>query len=325
MASNQRDLHDDDSAGAPWALGLVVRLVLLPALVVLALVALFAGVGWLTSSPKNADSLVAALEQGGNTRWRAAVDLAGMLSQPAGSGLKSDPALAGRLIEILQREIEAGDTREGAIILRMYLCRALGEFHVADPLPVLVLAARTERDAAELDVRCSAVEAIAVLASNLGPADLEARTELTTVLLAAAEDSRPRLRSTAAFALGVIGGSRPEARLEALLSDGSADVRYNAATGLARHGNAEAVEVLLEMLDPDGPAAMDTEEPEAGRNLRRAMILTNALRATRQLAAENPTLDVSPLVEAARRLAESDVDDTVRSEAAEVSSALEDR
>ena len=199
MASDQRDLHDDDSAGAPWALGLAVRLVLLPALVVLALVVLFAGVGWLTSSPKDADSLVAALEQGGNTRWRAAVDLAGMLSQPGDTGLKSDPALAGRLIEILQREIEAGDTREGPIILRMYLCRALGEFHVADPLPVLILAARTERDAAELDVRCSAVEAMAVLASNLGPAGLEARAELTAVLLEAAEDPRPRLRSTAAL------------------------------------------------------------------------------------------------------------------------------
>jgi len=318
-------LHDDEVTGAPSAVGLLARLVLLPALVVSVLVAGFAGLGWMTFSPRDVDSLVAALERDGNTRWQAAVDLAGTLAEPGGARLKSDPALAGRLIEILHREVEGGGMLDDQIMLRMYLCRALGEFHVPDPLPVLIRAARTERDAAEVDVRCSAIEAITVLASNLGPAGLRTRTELMSVLSEAAEDPRPRLRSRAAFALGVIGGSEAEARLEALLLDGSPDVRYNAATGLARHGNAKVVDVLLEMLDPNELAGIERETEEPGRDFKRVMILTNGLRATRQLASENRTIDIGRLREAVRRLTVSDVEDAVRAEAVGVWSELKDR
>lgn len=323
--SDQPDLCDDEATDAPTALGLLTRLVLLPALVVSALVAVFVGLGWMTSSPRDVDSLVAALEQDGNTRWRAAVDLAGRLADPGDARLKSDPVLAGRLIETLRREVKAGGLLDDQILLRIYLCRALGEFHVPDPLPVLIEVAETERDAGEVDVRCSAIEAIAVLASNLGAAGLRRRAELMTVLAEAAEDPRPRLRSTAAFALGVIGGSEAEARLEALLLDGSPDVRYNAATGLARHGNAKAVEVLLEMLDPNELAGIERESVGPDRDLKRVMILTNGLRATRQLASKNPSLDIGGLVEAVRQLTVSDVDDAVRAEAAGVWNELKDR
>ena len=316
---------DDGSPAKFSVLGLLVKLVLLPGLVVLILVVLFTTVGWLTLSPGDVDSVVETLEKGGNERWRAAINLAGMLREPGGLRLKNDPALAGRLIEILQREIEAGGMREGQITLRMYLCRALGEFHLPDPLPVLVVAARTERDPREVDVRRSAIEAIAVLASHVGPAAVRSRPELMSALLEAAEDSRPPLRSVAAFALGVIGGAEAEARLEALLGDAYPDVRYNAATGLARHGNVEAVDVLLEMLDPNQSAGTDVEKQEPARDFKRAMILTNALRATGQLARENPTADTSRLTKAIQRLAGSDVEQAVRVKAIEVLSELEGR
>lgn len=320
--SDEARSHEDDQTDAPSTLGLIARLVLLPALVVLALVAVLAGLGWLTFSPRNVDSLVGALEREGNTRWRAAVELAGMLAEPGEVSLKSDPVLAGRLIDILQREIDAGGTLDGQIMLRMYLCRALGEFHLPDPLSVLIVAAETERDPREVDVRCSAVQAIAVLTSNLDPTELRTRPEPTAVLLEATEDPRSRLRSTAAFALGVIGGSEAETRLEALLSDGYPDVRYNAATGLARHGNSKAVNVLLEMLDPN---ELEWEKEEQGGEFKRMMILTNALRATRQLASENPTLDIGRLAEAIRRLTVSDVDDAVRGEAEKAWNELQGR
>jgi len=316
---------DEDSSANFSVLGMMVKLVLLPGLVVLILVGLFTTIGWLTLSPGDVDSVVETLERGGNARWRAAINLAGMLREPGGERLKSDPALAGRLIEILNREIEAAGMREGQITLRMYLCRALGEFYLVDPLSVLIVAARTERHPREVDVRRSAIEAIAVLASHVGPADIRSRPELMSALLEAAEDSRAPLRSVAAFALGVIGGAEAEARLEALLRDAHPDVRYNAATGLARHGNVEAVDVLLEMLDPNQTAGTEVEKQEAARDFKRAMILTNALRASSRLARENPAADTSRLAKSIRRLAESDVEQTLRLKALKVLKELEGR
>jgi HEAT repeat protein len=303
---------EDDAPKGFSTPGLAVKRIVLPGLVVLLLVLVFVIVGWLTRSPGDVDSLVDALRKDGNARWRAAVSLAGVLRDAEPTGLKSDSLLAARLIEILRQEIRAGGEGEDQIALRMYLCRALGEFYIPEPLAVLVEAARTERDQREADVRRSAIEAIAVLASNVGPRELRASPELISALVEASHDPRPPLRRTAAFTLGVVGGREAEARLEDLLADRHPDVRYNAATGLARHGNVKAVDVLMEMLDPDQSAGTDLETHEAARQFKRTTILINALRASGQLASANPTADLSRLVRPAERLAASHLAPEIR-------------
>ncbi|MHC4402373.1 MAG: HEAT repeat domain-containing protein [Planctomycetota bacterium] len=315
--------RDESSPERVSALQYFVKLILLPGLVVVLLIALWTTVGKLTFSPREVDSLVEALGREGNARWRAAVNLAGVLQKPESEELKRDPVLARRLIEILEADIEAGDMHPDQITLRMYLCRALGEFHVRDPLPVLVKAAQTERGEAEVDVRRSAIEAIAVLAANVGPAGFREGKQPIGALLRATEDRHAVVRSTAAFTLGVVGGRKAEAALVTLLADEHPDVRYNGATGLARHGNAAAVEVLLEMLDPSETAGIEVEKQEAARDSKRTMILVNGLRAAGQLVSANPTTEVSRLGQAVRRLTEADVPDAVRGEAAEVLRKME--
>ena len=59
--------------------------------------------------------------------------------------------------------------------------------------------------------------------------------------------------------MGVIGGKAFKERLESLLTDGNADVRYNAATWLAAEGDAQAVPTLAEMLDPDESAGINLD------------------------------------------------------------------
>jgi HEAT repeat protein len=199
----------------------------------------------------------------------------------------------------------------------------LGEFHVAEPLSVLLQAATIERDPREADVRRSAIEAIAVLGSNVGADRLQSHGEVLSALTEAAEDARPPLRSTAAFALGVIGGDEAEARLETLVRDPYPDVRYNAATGLARHGNAAGVDVLLEMLDANESAGIDGEKQEAARDFKRAMIRLNALRATGQFVTANPTAELGRLREAVARLTRPDVDAPIRVKAVEVLDQLD--
>lgn len=319
---DQPDSHDEQSPDQFSGLGLFVKLILLPGSLVLVLVLIAVIFGWLTLSPGDVHWLVEKLSSDGNARWRAAVNLAGMLADPGNAELRSDPVLAARLVELLENEIQSAGMQQDQITLRMYLCRALGEFCIADPLPVLLEAAKTERDQREVDVRRSAIEAIAVLADNVGPVKLRSQPDLIPVLMQTSRDKRPSVRSATAFTLGILGGSQAEARLEKMLLDGYPDVRYNAATGLARGGNATVVEVLLEMLDPQQSAGIEVEKQGPARGSKRAMILVNALRATSQLASANPTGDLSRLGEAVEKLSQAEVDRQIRLQAIQVLSQL---
>ena len=51
------------------------------------------------------------------------------------------------------------------------------------------------------------------------------------------------------YALGALPGDAQMTTLRTALQDSAADVRWNAAVAVARHGSAEAVPVLRQMLD----------------------------------------------------------------------------
>ena len=101
-----------------------------------------------------------------------------------------------------------------------------------------------------------------------------------------------QLRSRAAYTLGVIGGVESQDQLARMLSDTGPSVRYNATTGLARHGDARCVERLEEMLQP-GRLRQADGQPLDDNSL--TTILRNALRATVQLAQQNPSLDLTAI------------------------------
>ncbi len=298
--------HDD-----PLPPGQLAKRLLLIVLVVCGFVALWMAFGSMTASPGDVDAWVEQLGRRGNDRWRAAVSLAAALKEGEPTGLKSDRALAARLADVLDAEIDAARFDEDEITLRVYLCRTLGEFHVADGLDALLVAAGTQRDRREVGVRRAAIEALAVLASQLGPEQAGLRARLVPVLEEASRHDEAPLRSAAAFTLGVVGGPQAETRLEAMLQDGHADVRFNAATGLARHGNAAAIDVLREMLDPQQTAGLEAEKQQAARAFKTNLVLINALRAVGQLAAANPQAVGPPLRESVRRLARAEAGDQV--------------
>ncbi len=304
MSQPDQPDHDNHASPAEFSTGgMLLKLILLPGLVVLAIVA---AILWLSQPGGDVDSLIDALAREGHGRWQAALSLSAVLHDPGSAAIRRDPAVARRLSEILRKEIKTGGMDWDQVRLRMYLCRALGEFQIADPLPVLLEAAQLQRSEGDIYVRRAAIEAIAVLASNVGPPELRSDPQLIPVLLKAAEDEHRQVRETAAFTLGVVGGARAQARLELMLADRYAEVRFNAATGLARHGNPKCIGVLREMLDPR-PA-----------DSRRTMIRVNALRAIGKLAAANPTADLGELVEAVERLTRADVATEVSVKAAEV-------
>ena len=125
-----------------------------------------------------------------------------------------------------------------------------------------------------------------MLASNLPSGELSTDDQVVDVVVAASRaDSSPSMNdessgiaSTAAYALGVIGGERARKRLTEMVTDSRADVRFNAATGLARHGDQASVPVLLEMLT-SYQQELDDSLPAS----RRVMVVTSGIAAATQL------------------------------------------
>jgi HEAT repeat protein len=309
----------------PPSAGFIVRLFVIPALIVVIMFALGAGIKWLAERESNPMAYVEALRRNNDGRWQAAHDLADVLRNPRNDQLKDDRALARELAGTLATELATGATDDLSVQLRVYLCNALGEFRVPDVLDVLVKAAASGRDETEREVRLSAMKALAVYLSAAPEKDWIDRTEVLQAAIDASRDEAPMMRSTAAFALGAAGAPKALKRLEEMLHDGYPDVRYNAATMLARRGDERAVRVLVEMLEPEQAAAVGFEEEEQSRQYKRDLILVNALRAAKDLAVENPRADLASLVAPVERLTGDDMAPGIRVQADEVLIELKKR
>jgi HEAT repeat protein len=170
--------------------------------------------------------------------------------------------------------------------------------------------------------------ALAVLIDNVRQASGQEPSDpkLLETLLALSHDKNELLRSSAAYALGVVGSPQALARLEQMADDEVyPDALYNAATGLARHGSLKSIDVLVEMLDPGQARGIDIEKEDNARQYKRALITVNALRATDQLADANPTADLNRLTSAIDELSRADVDARIKTDAAPVLAKLKRR
>lgn len=298
---------------APTA-GFLLQLFLIPMTIVSIIVMVWLMFSWLAQMGNDPEELVHDLSRLNDASWQKALTLANLLRNPEYDELKRNHQVASELAGVLETQIDAGEMSDERIKLRTFLCRAIGEFQVDDGLPALILAATTRREPAETDVQRSAVQAIAVLAQNVGPESLRDNERLMTALASAAtdRDARPdqsaasaELRATAAFTLGVIGGDAALETLEVMLDDPYANARYNAATGLARHGHLAAKTTILEMLDPDNESAVDDETSDSGRQWKRVLVLINGIRAAEQLFANADPAELPEITAALENLADS--------------------
>jgi HEAT repeat protein len=292
----------------PPSAGFLVQLFLIPGLIVAIIVVVWLLFHWLAQMGNDPREYVKQLRGNNEIRWQAAVNLAGVLHGAAGNEIKHDTTVASDLGQILNEEITDGSMEERPINLRVYLCRALGEFEVEAALPALLTAASTQRADAEMDVRRAAVHGLATLAANLKAAQPDwQNSELSRTLIAGSKSDNDNLRAESAFALGVIADEpQATARLAQMLDDPHPDARFNAATGLARRGEATALPVLLEMLGADQTLATEEERAE-NRQEKQAMVNVNGLRAMAQLADANPSVDLHGAESAVQRLTASNI------------------
>jgi len=294
----------------------IIQLFVVPLLIVAGIVMVWLLLLWMTRGSDDLHHLIDRIRVPSEARFQAAHQLASALANQRNDQFKQDPQAARELATILEKAIDEGGLGDKAINLRVFLCRALGEFHVEEGMDVLLKAATTQRGEEEVYVRQAAIAGMAVRAeraSHDGAAEVSPTA--STTMLALAHDPDRRVREVTAVALSWFGSKPLLAALEGLLDDVDPNVRYNAATGLARRGNPRAIGVLTEMLDPEETAGIDVERQASARDFKRALILTNALRATRMLADARPDADLSPLRAAVKRLTQPDVGAPVRLEA----------
>jgi HEAT repeat protein len=316
----------------------IVQLFLIPLLIVGIIVLVWLSFSWLAQAGTRPHELVEGIERLNHASWQQALTLANQLRDPRSAELREDRALAERLASLLARQIEEGSREPDRISLRMYLCRALGQFDLDVGLDVLAEAATTERFVEEIEVRRSALQAVAMLADRLGTSVILQHAGVLPALVAASDELadnsdearlRNRLRSTAAFALGLVDDPRCRDRLAAMLHDPHFDVRCNAAVGLARQGDSRAVGPLVQIFDlPDDAIELADEErdDEHARRWKRDLVIANAVRAAGQFAGVAQEADLGALAQAVRRTAENKrLGRNVRIEALEVLRVIQQR
>lgn len=286
---------------APSA-GFLMQLFVVPMVIVVVIVAVCLMFNWLAHMGTKPEDLIDDLGKLNAGSWQKAMSLNNMLNHPSNAELRSNAAMAQRLATILDEQIDGGDMTPESIRLRMYLATALGVFEVETGLNSLLEAAETQRTPEEAVVRHTALEALARRAevSNTMRTNMRNNKPLMSLLSKAARetggpasdaDRDAQIRYRAAYALGVIGGDEAIEILNGLLSDAQQTVRFNAATGLARHGDPRALPRLLDMLQPEL-----AEDAEAEARIGAAVIVRNALRSIVQFHAQRPDYDLSEAI-----------------------------
>ncbi|MGB0655439.1 MAG: HEAT repeat domain-containing protein [Pirellulales bacterium] len=318
--SSNQPINPDDSLPPvePPSAAFLVQLFLVPGIIVAIIVCVWLAFHWLAHLGNDPQAYVRTLRRANEGRWQAALNLANDLRGPNGSGLKADIKLASELGSILDDEIDSGRTGEQSETLRLYLCRALGEFAVPEAAPALVRRVNENDDDPTTQ---AAIEALAVLATNLQNASrsFENKDDVVTAVLAASTSTNSRVRDACGFTLGVLGGEKSIEGLFRLMGDSSTDVRSNAALGLARLGKTDAYEILSEMLSLED-IHLDKkvlDDKTQSERYKRALVVVNALRGVTMLIDTTKQAPPTGVIEVIERLQQDPVAE-IRSSASAV-------
>jgi len=262
--------EDDLPPVQPPSAGFIVQLFLVPGLIVLVVVGVWALFGKLASSEQNWQRLVEEVRQDNpHRRWRGATSLIQLLRADQEQGeqgdkLSSNPDVAQALAGMLAEELDSRSSKPEDLKKREFLARGLRLLDVPDiVLPVLQRAMTSHaNDPAHNDVRKNAVASIAVIIGRADEKDRKAEGTLPGLhlkeiiqspgfmddLLSVSRDRESLMRHVAAYTLGLIPTQPARQRLEVMLEDTDEKTRINAAIGLARQNSRKGLPVFKTVL-----------------------------------------------------------------------------
>ena len=216
-------------AAAP---AIAVQFFLIPLLVVGATVLVYFGFRSLLTEDRSAEEYLTDIRSGGsNRRWPAAYELSRLMADP--EFVKREEAKLAPELTKAFAESKNDDPR-----VRQYLALTLGR--LTPPIPAearqLLIEALNDQDS---QTRISAIWALGLTGDATAASDIERQYQ----------SDDPGVRKMAVYALGSMPIGVGNETLVKALDDPQADVQWNAAIALARHGRHEGVPVLRRMLD----------------------------------------------------------------------------
>jgi hypothetical protein len=316
----------------PPSAGFIVQLFLIPAFIVMAVVAVWALFGKMAESQDNWQELTADL---GNTnehrRWRAALGLAQMLHNEQiappndREPLARNPAVVESLTSLFSNGLDDTTPTDAEITNLEFLARMLGALEADDKtLPVLARGIAADQS---LPVRRSALMALTVIAERRlterenGPAEsgtpgpLLTEPEVLEQLRRGAQDPEPAIRHLSAYCLATVGGESALSQLQVMLLDGDRFARANAAVGLARNKRSEGATVLLEFLasadqpfdesSVSGLSRQDQVVAKANYPGEQARLVRNCLKAVEEIWPQLSAEQQAEALRSATKIAES--------------------
>lgn len=256
---------------------LAVQFFLIPLAVVAAVVLVYGGFRLLLSNERTPEELLNDIRVGGRERrWPAAYELSRLMADPDVQG--EYPGLGSALVRAFA-DSKGDDPR-----VRRYLALAIGGLQSPPPdaVPQLIEGLGD----ADSETRISVIWALASLGDPMVVPHVEA--------LYASDDAG--IRKMVVYALGSFPGGQAHGTLRSALDDPAADVQWNAAVALARHGRADGIPVLRRMLDRPYVARAVTRVPMEGDDIDPvSAVMISSLEAIGALGAEELRIEVASL------------------------------
>ncbi|MBT4863865.1 MAG: HEAT repeat domain-containing protein [Planctomycetaceae bacterium] len=309
----------------PPSAGFIIQLFVVPGLIVLAVVGVWALFGQLASSEQDWTKLVAELSNSNeHRRWRGAYGLAQMLqTAPEGDTdtpkLTQNPVIVDGLTELFVKELAKSSPSDDDIQFQAYLARTLGRLESPDKVfPVLREGMQSTHDR---EVRKNSVAAIAVIAGRARDRKQPLKNAaLATDLIDVSSDADPLMRQVAAYTLGLIASERGSQRLIVLLDDPDENTKLNAAIALSRDGSTAGLSVFESVLSSSTvplasttPIKSNTAETNPATKQReindlqyqRDVRLLNTLQALEQIAAQLSASEVKRIEALLKKVSDS--------------------
>jgi HEAT repeat protein len=267
----------------PPSAGFIMQLFVVPALIVLAVVVVWAFFGKIAASEEDWRELVEDIRNTNeHRRWRGADGLARLLQNDqqlgdSGQRLAANPEIARTLVGLFDEQLKKHSQRDDDLKQEAFVARTLGLLDSPKTvLPALERGMQAEQDR---EVRKNSIASIAVIAGRASevhqPLD---DAKLVNDLVTASGDPDKLIRDVSTYALGLIPTDASRERLTVLLTDADRNTRVNAAVGLARQNSTAGFPVFKDVLQSAA------SEPGSPGELESLLSVKNSLHAVKVLA-----------------------------------------